>query len=85
MNPRLLVPMIDGITTVMGRSFIGVVDPNGVIYYIDGEDYGKNNRSVVSCGGSFLKKSRGYNHFVDTTNVLETRFDDYQYYQDMGA
>ena len=86
MNPNLLAAIIDGTATGIGLTFPGVVDPYGVIHFMDGGNSGNNNRSMVCYGGSrFARKVSGYNKFVDTTEILEGRFDDYTYYESAGA
>jgi hypothetical protein len=57
---------------------------NDVIYYI-GSEVIKNNRCTVSFGNVRIIKDRGANKFVDTKSVLNTRFDDYTYYESPGA
>lgn len=67
------------------KSFsIGQAADSDVIFYITGSEI-RNNRSTILYGGSIINKNRGQNRFVDTSTVLNQRFDDYQYYQDMGA
>ena len=64
-----------------GLGSVPVVNSD-VLFFINGDTM-RNNRVSVFTGGRFQNKNYGQNIQVINTGILDTRFDDYQYYQDI--